>query len=908
MYRLQLFSIFLILNIFILGCVPNAAAADNSSSDFSFTIEEWNTSNSLQTDYIKSVIQTEDGYLWISTGQDVLRFDGLEFEIFPLEPYPNDNEFYLHQVRSGGLWIISNKGFWKYSDKRFAYVAREDVNVSLPDASETEMSGDRLLLFPEDDGFIAISLPEYLSRTDISAVFSDSHDTLWIGSDRKGLWIFPKRTSQSRELEKLFRACRILSISEGPGGHYWIGTDKGLYEVRNPSSAQAIVKLKYSSDNGLSSDQIQAAIEDKRGIIWVGTDLGLDRIYPASNGQIRVENHLKNVDVLALFEDKEGTIWVGTRTSGLKRLKETVFITYSVSNTAASNHFTSLLEDSKGRIWAGTRYGDLYRFKDGHFERIQLEKDIFDNIMFIIEEDRQGRLLFGTEYKGLYVYENGKMQPYIAEDGPVTGTITTLFSDSRGRLWVGRYVKELGFYDNGRYSRFLTSKEYPGKMVFSIIEDRQKNLWIGGTSGVIFLPNGVAKKQNMRWLLKDIPVHSLFEDDSGMIWCGTSKNGLIRVHPDTFDTVKITEDEGLLINYVFKILQDNMSNLWLTTYQRIMRVQLDELNSLADKKIDKIDCVIFGISDGLNHPELTGIKTQEGHLLFATKNGIAEVNPESVPVNRIPPGVHIHKIILNGQTRKRDKGEERPLKIKSRSHLEIHFKVITFKGQENIQAKYRLDGLENDWTLVPPTQNKVVTFTDLTPGRYAFHVTASNNHGIWNAEGDFLSFQVIPLFFQTIYFKIILLLIIFAGASFFVVQMNKRAQRKNNKYRKTRLQEDLAEQYRQKLLFLLEKEKIYRDSSLSIQTLSRKLSLPVYHLSQVINEKFKKNFYELINGYRIEESKEKLNTNDKNQPKILAIAYDVGFNTLNSFNRAFKRHTGKTPTEFKNSRQNRTAN
>lgn len=900
--QIRIVSIFLIFSLSIFSTVLEMTAAEAPYSDFSFTVHDYNTSNVLKADNIKSVIQTEDGYLWISTGQNVLRFDGLEFEIFPLEPPQDDNEFYFHQVRSGGLWVISNKGFWKYSDRRFAYVARENVNVSLPDALETEVSGDRLLLFPEDDGFIAVNLPNNLLRTDISAMLIDSNDTLWIGSDRKGLWIFPKRTSQARELDKLFRAYRILSISEGPGGHYWIGTDKGLYEIRNPSSAHAIVKQKYSADNGLSSDQIQAVIEDKRGFIWVGTDLGLDRIYPASNGQIRVENHLKNSDILTLFEDKEGNIWVGTRTSGLKCLKETVFTTYSVSNSVASNHFTSLLEDSKGRIWAGTRYGDLYRFKDGHFERIQLETDIFDNIMFIIEEDRQGRLLFGTEYKGVHVYENGKMQPYTAEDGPVTGTIVTLFSDSRGRLWVGRYIEELGFYDNGRYSRFLTSKEYHGKMVFSIIEDRLKNLWMGSTSGVIFLPNGIANKQNMRWLLKDIPVHSLFEDDSGMIWCGTSNNGLIRIHPDTFDTIKITEDEGLLSNYVYHILQDNLRNLWLITYQRIMRVQLDELNSLADKKTEKIDCVIFGLSDGLSHPELTGLKTQEGHLLFATKNGITEVNPESVPVNRIPPGVHIHKIILNGQTRKRDKGEERPLKIKSRSHLEIHFKVITFKGQENVQAKYRLDGLENDWTLIPPAQNKVVTFTDLTPGRYAFHVTVSNNHGIWNAEGDFLSFQVIRLFFQTIYFKIVLLLVIFAGASLLVVQMNKRAQRKNNKYRKTRLQEDLAEQYKQKLLFLLEKEKIYRDSSLSIQTLSRKLSLPVHHLSQVINEKFKKNFYELINGYRIEESKEKLNTNDEDQPKILAIAYDVGFNTLNSFNRAFKRHTGKTPMEFKNGR------
>jgi ligand-binding sensor domain-containing protein/AraC-like DNA-binding protein len=756
MGQFRIISIFFICSLSILITALEMTAADD------YTISNISTVHN-----IISITQTGDGYLWILAGQDVMRFDGLEFEKFPHESGQQDGyELFFHKKRSGEM-------------------------------------------------------------------------------------------------------------------------------------------QKYSTDIGLSSDQIQALIEDRKGFIWVGTKFGLDRLHKASSGQVNTENYLKNVDVLSLFEDKEGNIWVGTRASGLKCLKEKVFTTYSVSNSAASNHFTSLLQDSRGRIWAGTRYGDLYRFEHGHFERIPLEPDIFDNIMFTMEEDNQGRILFGTEYKGVQVYENGKTQPYMAEDGPIAGTVVTLFCDSRSRLWVGRYTKELGFYENGRYSRFLTSQEYPGKMAFSILEDKQQNLWIGGTKGILFLPDGSTDKQNMRWLLNDIPVHSLLEDDSGMIWCGTSENGLVRIHPDTFATIKITEDDGLWSNYVLHILQDNNGYLWLTTYQRIIRVSLAELDALADKKTEKIDCVIFGLSDGLPPPGLNGLVTQGGRLLFATNNGIAEVDPRAALVNRIQPNVLVHKILLNGQTLEMGKGKEDSIKIKSRSHLEIHYRVITFKGQENIQAKYRLNGLENNWTVLPPTQNRVITFNDLTPGQYTFQITACNNHGIWNEKGDYLSFQVILPFFQTIYFKLVLLFVILTATGLLVVQANKRVQKKKGKYRKTRLPEDLAQQYKQKLLYLLEKEKIYRDSSLCIKTLSSKLFLPTHHLSQVINEKFNKNFYELINGYRIEESKAMLIAGDKDQPKILAIAYDVGFNNLSSFNRAFKRHTGKTPTEFKNGRKYR---
>jgi ligand-binding sensor domain-containing protein/AraC-like DNA-binding protein len=746
-------SVFLIFILSIL-CLSSETMGAN----------DYTISTELSASLVRSIIQTDDGYLWILAGEDVLRFDGREFEKVPFETYSPGNEIFSSKDHSG------------------------------------ELAQKKLI------------------------------------------------------------------------------------------------------DYGLSSDQIQAVIEDRKGWLWVGTKFGLDRLRKASNGQIYTENYLKNMDVLSLLEDKEGNIWVGTRVSGLKCLRETVFTTYSVSNSAASSHFTSILQDSRGRIWAGTRYGDLYRFEDGRFERVHLETDIFDNTMFTMEEDNKGRLLFGTEYRGVQVYKNGKIQPYLSEDGPIAGTIVTLFCDSRSRLWVGRYGKELGFYENGKYSQFLTSQEYPAKMVFSIIEDKLKNLWIGGSRGVFFLPGGTINKQNVRWLLKGIPVHSLFLDDSGMIWCGTSENGLVRIHPDTFATAKITDDQGLWSNYVFHILQDKKRNLWLTTYQRIMRVSLDELNALADKKAEKIDCLIFGLSDGLHPPRLDGLVTQGGILLFTTNNGIAEVDPEAVPVNRVPPSVLVQKIVQNGQILEMGEETAGPLKIRGRPHLEVYFKVITFRGQESVRAKYRLKGLKRGWTSLAAEQDKVITFADLAPGQYTLQIAASNNHGIWNEEKDHLSFQVIPSLWETVYFRLFGLIVIIAGAGLLTANVMKRVQKKKNKYRKTRLPEDLARQYKQKLLYLLENERIYRDSSLCINTLSSKLSLPTHHLSQVINEKFNKNFYELVNGYRIEESKEMLAAENEEPPKILAIAYDVGFNNLSSFNRAFKRHTGKTPTEFKNGR------
>jgi AraC-like DNA-binding protein len=106
-----------------------------------------------------------------------------------------------------------------------------------------------------------------------------------------------------------------------------------------------------------------------------------------------------------------------------------------------------------------------------------------------------------------------------------------------------------------------------------------------------------------------------------------------------------------------------------------------------------------------------------------------------------------------------------------------------------------------------------------------------------------------------------------------------------------------------KINFLLEKEKIYQESELTLQQLADKLQTPTYLVSQAINDGTNKNFYELINGYRVDEAK-KLLLDPKNRNfTILSVAFEAGFNSKTTFNTVFKKFTGQTPTDFRESRK-----
>jgi AraC-like DNA-binding protein len=142
---------------------------------------------------------------------------------------------------------------------------------------------------------------------------------------------------------------------------------------------------------------------------------------------------------------------------------------------------------------------------------------------------------------------------------------------------------------------------------------------------------------------------------------------------------------------------------------------------------------------------------------------------------------------------------------------------------------------------------------------------------------------------------LILLSVLAAGLCLLVRRRDRLLA--NNK--KPLLPPDAAERVKDELVRLLKDERLYRDAGLTLLTLAEKLDRTPHQLSWVINEELRVSFPSLINGYRVEEVKGRLAEPSSEKTPILQIALEAGFNTKASFNRAFKAHTGMTPSQFK---------
>ncbi len=126
-------------------------------------------------------------------------------------------------------------------------------------------------------------------------------------------------------------------------------------------------------------------------------------------------------------------------------------------------------------------------------------------------------------------------------------------------------------------------------------------------------------------------------------------------------------------------------------------------------------------------------------------------------------------------------------------------------------------------------------------------------------------------------------------------------------YKNSGLKPVVATDYHKQLLAIMDSKKPYLEPKLTLGKLADELGVSVNILSQVINQHQGVNFFDFVNGYRINEVKKRLQESKYQNYSIIAIAYDSGFSSKSTFNQAFKKNTGKTPTQFLEDEVNRSS-
>ena len=255
-------------------------------------------------------------------------------------------------------------------------------------------------------------------------------------------------------------------------------------------------------------------------------------------------------------------------------------------------------------------------------------------------------------------------------------------------------------------------------------------------------------------------------------------------------------------------------------------------------------------------------------VLFFSRN-ITPNTPEEILKNDIPWQFYLVSVLIY-------------------AHVFIYL-GLTYKSlwtyRKIIRNKYsQIDQINLDWLSFSLNTFGLLTVVSLVHN----FIALSGNRSVLIVSLVFLLIFIL-YFVNRVILKALRQPEIFAG-----IDQNETA-----KYLGSNLTPDQIEGYKKQLVDLCNTEKPFLDAQVSIADLSEKLSVSTKHLSQVINQSFDKSFFDFINSYRIHEAQQILKESGDEKLTVLEVMYEVGFNSKSSFNTAFKKETGLTPTEFR---------
>lgn len=880
-------------------------------------INEWGEREGLPSNNINAITQTTCGYLWLATNEGLVRFNGVKFFIFNSSNIP---QFRTNRItclladKDGSLWIgTEGGGLLHYQNNKFKLYTTENglisnyVTVIFKDSTGNIWIGtpDNGLCSYKNNIFTKYDSDSGLTNTRISALFEDDTGALWVGTFG-GLYILKNDKLEKIKIDNSFNEAIISEIYQDRKGLIWIGSNKGLFIIKNNQVLNII-----GMDNGLTNQWINSINSDRWGNIWVGSHDGLQIIYPDQNNRYKIETILENFPVTDIMNDPEHSIWIATIGKGIKMFRAGKFISYTQQEGLSHNVPLSLFEDAEKKIWISFANGDinLYNAAKNNFSLILKEKINSSESIRVMCQDNNGNIWIGSYGGGLYKYESsGRVKRFSKSDGLISDLVRTVFSDSNGNLWIGTRFG-LSIFVEEKFINYTTEQGLPSNIILCINEDNEGKIWIGTGKGLAYFINKRFETFLLNSNISSLPILSIVPDSSGVLWVGTEGGGLIRVKDQSPSYINISN--GLPSNIIANILEDSQNDIWLTTDKGIIQTTKKDLSLIFDKQKKKLDYKYYDTSDGLpssecvKYSQYSVLKSSDGLLWFTTMGGLGMIDPQNILINKTPP-----KIVVEGITVDENKiiSATNEMVLSPKNSVSIYFVALSFISPHKIKFRYKLENYDKDWTEIQPGKDRRVTYRKLKTGRYAFLITACNSDGVWNPQHEAVYLNIIKPFTQTSMFYLLLTLtIIFLGSSIYFLKVKKLIATPSKKYKSSTLSPEKKDEYLKKIIEVLEKDKIFMEENITLRKLSKTLSIPTHHLSQVINEKLQKNFNDLINSNRIEEAKRKLLESDAHETSILEIAYEVGFNSKSVFNRAFKKYTGMTPSQFrKKTQENKT--
>jgi signal transduction histidine kinase len=490
------------------------------------------------------------------------------------------------------------------------------------------------------------------------------------------------------------------------GEHLWITRADGLIRTGADGSNEV-----FGVVHGLSGAIPNSILQDKEGNIWVGTENGLDRFRRNALSGVALPQIYGDSPALAAGEN--GALWVG-KTFLAKPAKEAFA---SIPRESGEDTVTALWQEAPDSVWIGAKDG-LFHQRGLVREKIALPPEVRSPRIHGIVRDAEGALWISVSMVGVYrlrdgVWEAGGGFPELKR------RVLWMHADRDGRMWFACRGNKVLMLDRGKLRQYGVEE---GLQVGSALQisGSGNDIWVGGENGLFHFDGQ-----------KFIPILGIGDDSM----LGVSG---------------ILEFDGAL---------------WLNGAAGITSIAMGELRRAQREPGYRVQFHRLDHKDGLrgvatqSEPLPSAVVGSDGVLWFSTTAGVFWLNPSTVPRNLLPPPVYVRRVTTEHAAFPFVAGTVARLPPHP-GRIQIDYTALGLTMPERMRFSYQLDGVDGGWQ--DGDASRMATYTDLGPGEYRFRVRAANNDGVWNEEGAVMQFYLAPAFYQTLWFRMLMALLIVA--------------------------------------------------------------------------------------------------------------------------------------------------
>ncbi len=712
------------------------------------TFTNYNVRNGLLTNTVYAVAADNSNNIWIGTQKGLSRYNGKTFEHFSLQrqvDHPFNN---TQQIN-----IVKDTVWWKAAGDVY-YVANGKIKYFLTPGGEGQVSamlaepgslwvakGDTMFHFVNDHwDTLSFALPGDQKAPNISRIFKDRNDALWLG------------------------------------------TTAGLYNVTGKK-----ITPYHLNDQPLNYLSIRSLAQDKTGAFWLGTSNGVMKLSGNTLQGYNKKNGLSDNSFFDVLTDAEGNIWMASDGQGIFRFSGTLFTTVDETLGLPSAQIMAIASNKRDSLFLGTYEAGLFVFNNGKVSPRQLPGTDIPAITSLYYAHNQ-KLWVGTKEKGLYEYDHETFRQYSApQHNFPSSVITHVYEDPQNRLWVG-FINGVLMYEND------TFKTLGGKTnihLVSCISIGADSLLIATDKSGLLLCNGGVISEFVTHTIVDSSLINCFALRGKELWLGSSDNGAIRYNLLTNSTLVVNKANGLRSDFIYNIIDDSDGNIWVGTGFGIHKIVLGGNNSTQVTFYGKAQG-ITGMESNIN----AVLKLKDGTIWFGTTNGAVHYQPHSAVVSSAPASIVMQSVKLAGESTidpgyydSLDQWYGIPQNLRlpfKKNNITFSFQAITLSGAEQVLYRYRMEGIDAPWSEWSATNT--VTYSALPPGKYIFYVQCLGAGGSVNPQLTY-SFEIITPYHKTWWFRVAILFACILIGIFLQSIYNKRNQRRQKLMAKLRAEE-----------------------------------------------------------------------------------------------------------------------